>query len=53
MAAVFMIHRRHNAQAAQVLLGEDFAGVLFTDRYGANHWVDRRDQCWSHLMRDF
>lgn len=53
LVSVFMIHRRRNAKAAQVLLGEDFAGVLCTDRYGAYHWVDRRGLCWSHLLRDF
>ena len=53
LVAVFMIHRRRNAKAAQVLLGEDFAGVLCTNRYGAYHWVDRRGLCWSHLLRDF
>lgn len=35
--------------------GEDFPGVVGTDRYGAYHWVDphRRPLCWAHLTRDF
>lgn len=53
LVIVFLIQRRRNAEAAQVLLGEDFAGVLCTDRHGAYHWVDRRGLCWAHLLRDF
>jgi len=36
-------------------LGEDFPGVVGTDRYAAYNWVDprRRQLCWAHLKRDF
>jgi transposase len=53
LVIVFLIQRRRNAEAAQVLLGEDFAGQLCTDRHGAYHWVERRGLCWAHLLRDF
>ncbi len=53
LVIVFLIQRRRNAEAARVLLGEDFAGQLCTDRYGAYHWVERRGLCWAHLLRDF
>lgn len=53
LVIVFLIQRRRNAEAAQALLGKDFAGTLCTDRYGAYHWVKRRGLCWSHLLRDF
>lgn len=41
--------------AAQNLLGENFAGILNSDRHGAYNWVDleRRQLCWAHLRRDF
>ena len=39
---VFNVHRRRNQEAAKVLLGEDFSGVVCTDRYGAYNWIERR-----------
>lgn len=41
--------------AAKDLLGENFAGILNSDRHGAYNWVDieRRQLCWAHLRRDF
>ena len=41
--------------AAKNLLGENFAGILTSDRHGAYNWVDieRRQLCWAHLRRDF
>jgi len=40
---------------ARELLGEDFEGIVHTDRYcGYNHLPDQQRQyCWSHLLRDF
>lgn len=42
-------------QAAQNLLGENFGGILNSDRHGAYNWVDlqRRQLCWAHLRREF
>jgi hypothetical protein len=41
--------------AAQNLLGENFAGILNSDRHGAYNWVclGRRQLCWAHLRREF
>lgn len=41
--------------AAQNLLGENFSGILTSDRHGAYNWVDleRRQLCWAHLKREF
>lgn len=41
--------------AAKNLLGENFAGILNSDRHGAYNWVDleRRQLCWAHLRREF
>ncbi len=41
--------------AAQNLLGENFRGILNSDRHGAYNWVEleRRQLCWAHLRREF
>lgn len=42
-------------EAARNLLGENFDGILNSDRHGAYNWVDleRRQLCWAHLRREF
>ena len=42
-------------QGAKNLLGENFSGILNSDRHGAYNWVDleRRQLCWAHLRREF
>ena len=42
-------------KAAAKLLGENYSGILTTDRYGAYNIVDQlnRQLCWAHLTRDF
>lgn len=37
------------------LIGDDFAGVVGSDRFSAYNSLDRerRQVCWSHLRRDF
>lgn len=41
--------------SAKDLLGENFGGILNSDRYGCYNWVDlkRRQLCWAHLIREF
>lgn len=41
--------------AAKNILGENFGGILTSDRHGAYNWVDieRRQLCWAHLKREF
>ncbi len=53
--AVFFAAATRSAQAARAALGEGFAGILVSDRYGAYAWVEaqRRQLCWAHLLRDF
>jgi len=53
--AVFRIAPDRHRREAQALLGEDFAGVACTDRWWAYDYLDpqRRQVCWSHLLRDF
>jgi len=54
LVAVFMVHANRNGKAARALL-RNFAGILTTDRWSAyGLWaLDKRQVCWSHLMRDF
>ncbi|MHC5719963.1 MAG: IS66 family transposase, partial [Nostoc sp.] len=35
--------------------GENFGGILNSDRHGAYNWVEleRRQLCWAHLRREF
>lgn len=42
-------------ESAKNLLGENFSGILNSDRHGAYNWVDleRRQLCWAHLRREF
>ncbi len=53
--AVYHLTDSRAARVAKDLLGEDFEGILVSDRYGAYSWIDpaQRQACWSHLTRDF
>ena len=55
LVVVFHIARSRGGKVARQLLGEDFAGLLTTDRWSAYEWVDAglRQLCWAHLTRDF
>ena len=37
------------------MLGEDFEGILNSDRYAAYNWInlEQRQLCWAHLKREF
>jgi transposase len=52
---VFVVRMSRGGHVARALLGEQFAGILVTDRYSAYHWypVRWRQVCWAHLLRDF
>lgn len=53
-AAVFRIAPDRHEREAAALLGEDFAGIVGSDRWWAYRGFDpnRRQACWSHLIRD-
>lgn len=55
LVAVFRIRTSRGSEVPKGLLGEDFAGILTTDRWSAYNWYDTdlRQLCWSHLTRDF
>ena len=52
---VFVVRMSRGGQVARELLGEQFSGILVTDRYSADNWypVRWRQVCWAHLLRDF
>ena len=55
-AALFACYRidpHRSRAAAKELLGEDFGGILVSDRYAAYHFLDVLQQqlCWSHAIR--
>jgi transposase len=55
LVSVFRVLTTRGAAGAKALLGEDFWGVVGTDRYGAYNWLEprRRQLCWAHLKREF
>jgi transposase len=54
-AAVFRIAPDRHEREAAALLGDRFKGILGSDRWWAYRGFDpdRRQVCWSHLIRDF
>jgi len=55
VVTVFVVRLSRGAHVACELLGEEFSGILVTDRYSAYNWypVRWRQVCWAHLLRDF
>ena len=55
LVTVFLVRMSRGGQVARELLGEQFSGILVTDRYSAYNWypVRWRQVCWAHLLRDF
>jgi transposase len=55
LVSVFRIATSRGSEVAKALLGEDFDGILISDRWGGYNWIEpaRRQVCWSHLTRDF
>src|SRR3989454_1251619 len=51
----FVVRLSRGAHVARELLGEEFTGILVTDRYSAynGYPVRWRQVCWAHLLRDF
>jgi transposase len=55
LVTFFEIALTRCTQEAKNLLGENFGGILNSDRHGAYNWVDleKRQLCWAHLKREF
>ncbi len=52
---VFTIAQSRRGEVIKGMLGEDFAGIVTSDRYQGYLWLGalRRQLCWAHLQRDF
>lgn len=55
LCACYRIDPARSQAAAKELLGEDFGGIVISDRYAAYHFLDVLQQqlCWCHLVRQF
>ena len=55
VATLFLISCSRGKKALQELIGENFQGIVHSDRWSAYVLVDsaRRQLCWAHLKRDF
>jgi transposase len=55
LATVFTIATSRGSRVIKDLLGEDYTGILGSDRYAGYAWLDVawRQVCWAHLKRDF
>jgi transposase len=55
LVIVFLLMKTRGAAGVKRLVGEDYAGILGSDRWTAYNWFDplRRQACWAHLKRDF
>ena len=55
LVTFFQITLSRCSDAARNLLGDDFRGILNSDRYAAYSWVGlgQRQLCWAHLRREF
>ena len=54
LVSFFSVMLSRSTAAAQSLLGENFGGILNSDRYSAYNWLDldQRQLCWAHLKRE-
>lgn len=52
---VFQLLTTRSTASAKHILGEQFGGIVGSDRYSAYNWLDveHRQICWAHLRRDF
>ena len=55
LVSFFRVALSRSTEAARFLLGENFSGILISDRYNAYNWVEvgQRQLCWAHLKREF
>ena len=55
LVTFFCVLLSRSAEAAKQLLGNNFAGYLNCDRYGAYNWlsIGQKQFCWAHLKREF
>ncbi len=54
LVTVFLIRNSRGGKVVKEILGEEFAGIINSDRWSAYNWlpVSSRQLCWAHLKRD-
>jgi transposase len=55
VGTLFAVRPSRSRDEVHALLGEDFSGIVVSDRYSAYSHLDDdcRQFCWAHLIRDF
>jgi len=55
MVTLFLVSCSRSQRALKELIGEQFQGIVHSDRWSAYALLDstRRQICWAHLKRDF
>jgi transposase len=53
VAIVFRVIQSRGKAVAQEVLGDEFGGIFGSDRWASYEWVNRRQICWAHLIRDY
>lgn len=55
LMTVFVISARRATEVWQQILGNNYGGIVGSDRYSAYNALDpeKRQLCWAHLKRDF
>jgi len=51
LVSIFEVSLKRSQQVAKELIGEEFKGIVHSDRYSAYNWVDlgQRQICWLIL----
>jgi len=51
---LFEVALSRSSAIAKSLIGEDYSGIVISDRYSGYSWVDEshRQLCWAHIKRD-
>jgi len=54
LLSVFQLVLSRSGDAARQLLGDNYGGILISDRYSAYNWLplEQRQLCWAHIKRD-
>jgi transposase len=55
LISIFEVSLNRGQVTAKQLIGEQYAGIVISDRYSSYNWlkVEQRQVCWAHLKRDF
>lgn len=55
LVSFFEVVLSRSQATAKALIGEQFSGIVTSDRYSAYRWIEvtQWQVCWAHLKRDF